>query len=433
MSAENRKIVVAATGDSMITGRISIHEKCRKVAEVIRSANVGFTNCEMLFHDCESYPMPRGIGIGANMVAEPFLAKELAWAGFKIASLCNNHIGDFGVQGLYSTMKSLNDAGIVYAGAGRDLDEAREPKYLETENGRVALTASCWDPWQERWERASNMKAGVPARPGINLLRVDVHHNVTKKSFDALKEIVAEVGLDPPGGFGRGQTKVDELNLLGHRFRLDDSPGTSRIIKKKDLEENLLSIRDARKSADWVIVSFHSETIEARGKEYPPEFICEYARACIDAGADAFIGHGPHILRGIEIYKEKPIFYSLGNFIAQYYSMKKITPDHYEFLGLDERARPSDVFEALPPLQSPYGDWRFTSVLPVFELTGNKLTDLKLFPLKLGLGEKHRAHLGYPELAEGKEAEEIVERLRKISEEWNTQIVGKNGVYRVTL
>ena len=49
----------------------------------------------------------------------------------------------------------------------------------------------------------------------------------------------------------------------------------------------------------------------------PADFIPIFARAVIDAGADVFVGHGPHVLRGIEIYKGKPIFYSLSNFIFQ--------------------------------------------------------------------------------------------------------------------
>jgi len=433
LSSQQRRIIVAATGDSMISRRISVHEKSKQVAEIIRTADVGFTNCEMLFHNCESYPMPRGIGIGGNMCAEPHLAGELAWFGFGITSLCNNHVCDYGAHGIFSTMKALGQAGIVYAGAGRDLGEAREPKYLETKKGRVALTASCWDPWQERWERASNMRAGVPARPGINLLRVDTQYVVSEESLDALTKVISEVGLNPPGGVERSERKGDDATFLGRKFRLGDKPGIYREISEQDYEEEILSIKDAKRAADWVLVSFHSETSDSKGKEYPPDFICKYARACIDAGADAFIGHGPHILRGIEIYSGKPIFYSLGNFIAQNYTLKKITHDQYEFFGLGEKARPSDLHEARHPPPPPYGEWRFTSVVPVFELADDRLTDLKLYPIVLGLSEKKRAHIGYPELANETQAEEIIHRLREISAEWKTRITSENGVYKVVL
>ena len=42
-----------------------------------------------------------------------------------------------------------------------------------------------------------------------------------------------------------------------------------------------------------------------------------FAKAAIDAGADAFLGTGVHVLRGIEIYKGRPIFYGLGEFFRQ--------------------------------------------------------------------------------------------------------------------
>jgi poly-gamma-glutamate synthesis protein (capsule biosynthesis protein) len=433
MSDQTRKIAVAATGDSMISRRISVHKESEPVAKIIREADARFTNCEMLFHNCESYPMPRTIGIGSNMCAEPSIAKELAWIGFNIASLCNNHTCDYGSQGIFSTMKALDDAGIVYSGVGRDLDEAMEPKYLETEKGRVALIASCWDPWQERWERASNMKAGIPARPGINLLRVDTQHIVSKESLQVLGKVIDEAKLHPPGGIWSSEREGDQLTFLGNKFKVGSRPGTYWTIRKQDVENTMLSIKDARKSADWVFVSFHSETSDAKGKEYPPDFVCQYARTCIDAGADGFLGHGPHILRGIEIYKKKPIFYSLGNFIAQNYILKKITYDHYEFLGLGSNARPSDFHEARSPPEPPYGDWRFTSIVAVFELTGDGLVDLKLYPVTLGLGEKHRAHIGYPELAEKKHAEEIAERLRRISTQRDIEITYADGAYKVAL
>ena len=438
MTSQTGSIVVAATGDSMITRKISTHRGCERVAEIIRNADVGFTNCEMLFHKCESYSIPRGSGGGHNMYAEPYLAKELAWAGFKITSLCNNHTGDFGAYGIFSTMGALEDAELIHAGAGRDLEEAREPKYLETEKGRVALVASCWDPGMERWERASKMKAGVPPRPGINLLRVETQHNLSKASFDALVKITSELGLNPPGEVSDSAPKGQELTFLGSKFRHGSQTGVKRKVNSADLEENIRSIKDAKRSADWVLASFHSEVVESKGKEYPPEFMCQYARDLIDAGADAFIGHGPHILRGIEIYKRRPIFYSLGNFIAGHYTVKKETYERYEFFGLDERSRPSDLREVQmggtrTPPKPPYGEQRFSSVAAVFELSGDGLIALRLYPLSLGLGEVQASHLGYPEIAEKKQAQEITERIQKISVQWGTKIALENGVYKVTL
>ena len=94
---------------------------------------------------------------------------------------------------------------------------------------------------------------------------------------------------------------------------------------------NLLNINQSaalvdslRGLVDLLVVTFHGGT---EGKTAVrtgngPEFLAKeprgdlrkWARAVIDAGADAVVGHGPHVLRGVEFYKGRPIFYSLGNF-----------------------------------------------------------------------------------------------------------------------
>jgi hypothetical protein len=58
-----------------------------------------------------------------------------------------------------------------------------------------------------------------------------------------------------------------------------------------------------------------SQTAESLGRE-PRGDLRAWARAVIDAGADAIVGHGPHVLRGIEFYRDRPIVYSLGNFLT---------------------------------------------------------------------------------------------------------------------
>jgi poly-gamma-glutamate synthesis protein (capsule biosynthesis protein) len=74
-----------------------------------------------------------------------------------------------------------------------------------------------------------------------------------------------------------------------------------------------LKIKELRAAGvDVVIVSYHG------GVEYTPQPTDEtraFARACVDAGADAFVGHHPHVTQGVEWYNGKPIFFSLGNFV----------------------------------------------------------------------------------------------------------------------
>jgi len=91
-----------------------------------------------------------------------------------------------------------------------------------------------------------------------------------------------------------------------------------------ELDRSTAVVDSVRKVADVLLVTFHGgrEGADAQHVDTMPEFLGReprgdlrlWAHAVIDAGADAVIGHGPHVLRGIEFYRGKPIAYSLGNF-----------------------------------------------------------------------------------------------------------------------
>ena len=125
----------ALTGDSIITRKLSVYAEpaFMRVIGLVRNADVAFTNLEMLFHDYEPYAMSSSGG--TYMRAEPALVKDLVWAGFDMVSRANNHAGDYGVLGMNLTTKYVADAGLVQAGVGQSLAEAREAKFLDTAQG----------------------------------------------------------------------------------------------------------------------------------------------------------------------------------------------------------------------------------------------------------------------------------------------------------
>ena len=110
---------MALTGDAVITRKLSVYDepKFLDLIALIREADVAFTNVEVLFHDYEPYPM-HGSG-GTYMRADPAFAKELAWAGFDLVSLANNHAGDYGVDGMRLTQRYVRETGLVGAGTGK--------------------------------------------------------------------------------------------------------------------------------------------------------------------------------------------------------------------------------------------------------------------------------------------------------------------------
>ena len=138
-----------------------------KLFDLIRGADAAFTNLETLFHDYEAPPAHESGGTW--MRTDPPILKELVWAGFDLVSRANDHAGDFGPLGAQITSQYVRDAGLVEAGVGNSLAEAREARFLETPKGRVALisAASTFTPHS----RAGSTRGDMPARPGLSPLR----------------------------------------------------------------------------------------------------------------------------------------------------------------------------------------------------------------------------------------------------------------------
>lgn len=176
--------------------------------------------------------------------------------------------------------------------------------------------------------------------------------------------------------------------------------------------------------------------IARESARYPAGFVREFAKACLDAGADVFLGHGPHVLQGIEIHNRKPIFYSLGNFIVQNLTVKKVSFDQYRLFDLDYSAKPSDFFAArsgqIPPSGMPYAEWWFESIIPVIQLDTNGETQIALYPIAIDSPGANSFPKGSPHLASPRQAEGIIEHLRDISKEWDTAIIFDNGIGRIS-
>jgi len=435
MQAEDRgkekRLVLAATGDSLITRRLStnLEEDFLSVVKLIRSADIAFTNLETTVHDFKGYPAAQSGG--AWMVSPPYVAEELKWAGFNLLSRANNHTMDWSEGGMFATSEILDKAGPTHAGVGKDLAEARRPAYMDTSKGRVALisASSTFAPWG----RAGYARREVQGRPGLNPLRFETTYYVRRETFDALRKLNEELGL---ARFRAGE-RPDELTLLGIRFVVEDTARIEMHVHGGDSEGNLRSVKEASRQADWVVVSLHTHE---RGKDVyaPASFVITFAKACIDAGADAVVMHGAHVLRGVEVYKDRPIYYSLSNFIYQSRSLEKLPEDIYERYGLGADATPADAFDIMEERYYSSQEPRIDGGAP--HLTGTtysavalscfedrKLTELKLYPVTLG-PERHRIHCGYPRLARGDLGKKIIDQMIQLSVPFGTRIEYKDGV-----
>jgi poly-gamma-glutamate synthesis protein (capsule biosynthesis protein) len=211
------------------------------------------------------------------------------------------------------------------------------------------------------------------------------------------------------------------------KFRLapasSNRPAVRTAANAKDIAAMVRWVKEARGLSDLVVVSLHAHE-QAESKEIPAEFIPVFARQMIDAGADIVAGHGPHLLRGLELYKGKPIFYSLGNFIGQNELVAKIPADGYERFRADPDLTPGEVYRKRTnddqggfPADRRY--WE--SVAPVLTWEGRELRSVELLPISLGWKEpRHRR--GRPRLAEGEEARSILDRFAALSKPFGTTV-----------
>jgi len=418
----DRPVTFALTGDSLITQKLSVFDEPEftRLIAGIRTADVAFTNLEMLFHDYEPYPSTESGG--TYMRADPAILKDILWAGFDMVGMANNHTVDYGVEGLRINLRYVKESGIVHAGVGEDLALARAPGYLDSRVGRVALI-SCASTYPS-FGMAGPARAPVRGRPGLNPLRFTTTYQLDAEGMAALRAAMAKMPGARPGGDGE-----KSIRFLNNRFELAEKPGVVTTVNPQDLKEITTVIRGAKKQADWVVVSVHSHESSQGVREKPSQFFEAFAHAAIDAGADMIAGSGPHILRPIEIYKGKPIFYCLGNFIFQNETLDFFPAENYFPLGLGPEATPSDFNDArysndTRSFPADEKIWLSVVAFPVFR--GGKLDRIDLWPIALG-HKKPRSQRGRPVLVEGETAQKILQQLSDMSAPYGTKLVIEDG------
>lgn len=422
----------AATGDSFIT-RCLPHgdQDFRAVSDLLHQAEVRFTNLETTVHNHEGYPSAFSGGTWA--MSPPGVLRVLQDYGFNMIGWANNHTLDYLYGGLEATERYLDQFGFVHAGAGKNLAEASAPRYLECGSARVALIAATatFHPW---WI-AGDQRPDCGGRPGINPIRYITTHVVTPDKMKQLQQIADSIEINAANkllideGFMHAPGK--EVFLFGNaRFTTGSQDGTRTEPHPADLQRILKTITEASKRADYVIVSLHAHEMKGDLKEQPADFVTTFARACIDTGAHAVIGHGPHILRGIELYRNRPIFYSLGDFIFQTETVDSQPADFYGHYGLDHSHHVADILSAMSDnytrgLCAHREVWE--AVIPIWKMVDGELTQLDLYPIELGFDEPIY-RMGWPKLSQNLS---ILERLQELSAPYGTKIEISNAVGRV--
>jgi poly-gamma-glutamate synthesis protein (capsule biosynthesis protein) len=427
-------MIFCATGDSFLNRCVPENDPdVGEIASVIGKAEARITNLETTIQDSEGYPAAFSGGTWAK--AAPAVLDTLKMYGFNLISWANNHTLDYSHGGLIATQRHLNQYGFVHAGAGKNLHEASTPKYLECPSGRVALIA-CASTFDPTWIAGEQRKDEI-GRPGVNPLRFETTYVISKERLDQLKCTAERTNINTEDeqaieeGF-KIPPKEGVFLFGGHQFVAGDEEGKVTIPHSGDMERVAESIKEAVRKADYVLVSIHAHEMKGRSKDQPAEYLVTFARNCIDAGASAVVGHGPHVLRAIEIYKNCPIFYSTGNFIFHTETVTSQPSDFFEKYGLGPS---NNVADALDAMSQNYtrglcvnpGVWE--SVIPLWCMKNGRVTDLTLYPIELGF-ELPPYRMGWPRISK---RIDILERLAALSEPFGTSIVLKGSVGKIDL
>lgn len=284
-------ITIRAVGDMLFPHREPEwdSQQFAELGQLIENADFAFANLENPLVD-HGLPIPK-VDIARADVARIALMQRL---GLNAVSIGNNHIMDFGVEGLESTTRALNKAKIDFAGAGHTRDSAFAATHLTVKDLKVALISV------------------------VNCFSLRLEH-------------YADV-------FEASRHQAGAAVIQGHQVRLPTG-GTATAPSEVTLQLLEDSIRRARRKADVVIVSMHTHWGADTAQVDPGRQVI--TRAAIEAGADLIIGHGPHAINGIEVYKDRFIVHSMGNFFFHIpEGIAETSPDSCPFVApmiADER------------------------------------------------------------------------------------------------
>ena len=241
-----KNITISCVGDISFNGRYDTLLATRGTEFPFQEVRNIFSQSDLVIGNLESPLVEDSVlpafPLKTPLRGHPGYAEGLKWAGFDIMNLSNNHILDYGEEGVNSTQRILGKHGIRYFGYGRNIEAARKLK-IET----------------------------------VNYVKV---------GFLGYTDVV----IDSPFYADKGNKGIAKFDIKA---------AETDVIESKKLVDILII------NIHWGIEYFHLPN---------PQQMTQ-ARRLIDSGADIIIGHHPHLLQGIEIYKNGVIAYSLGNFI----------------------------------------------------------------------------------------------------------------------
>jgi poly-gamma-glutamate capsule biosynthesis protein CapA/YwtB (metallophosphatase superfamily) len=392
----------------------------RGVATILEQASLAVANFELAMAATPEALPAAVTGPPAWPRAVPTAARMLRALGVGAVSLANNHVLDAGADGLDVLQARLDEVGIAHSGAGRNLETAQRPAVVDTTEGRVAVVSVTLS--FAPGTRAFPSQGDIAGRPGVNGLRYSRRLTVDDAAFAGLAAAF-------PPALLRRNPDGRSWDLHGLTVERGSVGGMRLVADRGDLEALAASVRHARAATDVVVVSLHAHEPGNRVDEVP-EIVREVAHLAVDSGADVVHGHGPHRLRGIEVYRGRPIFYSLGNFVFPDRDLSPRAADVFEDHATNVL---SPVASADPPVVDFSEDvWR-QSAIALVRMEHGAVSRVELHPIDLGVGvgvgvgEDMRTR-GLPRVAPPTIGSTILERLQRLSAALGATVSVNSGI-----
>ena len=297
---------ICSVGDAILLEKFPADYDVTSIKKIVEQADIRLFNLENVLSDRAIYGSTY-CG-GTWLLAKEDTLDDTLRFGFNGCSFANNHTMDFSYDGLFDTLAAAKKRKLPICGAGKDLKEASDYTVIETDGGKCALISIC--ATFNDAARAGNPSEYLTGRPGLNPLRFSVEYRITPEHMRALKEISAGTHIDGRRNRSRmgGYTPMPPEGCFGfgeYTFRESDVEGKFSKVNAVDMARTEQTIKDALAECENVIVNIHSHEIKHDTDDEPDDFLIEFCRKCIDAGASAVIGTGTHQLKAIEIYKGK--------------------------------------------------------------------------------------------------------------------------------
>lgn len=364
------EVLLTAVGDMIISTAAAARTtpQAQQIYRVLRDADVAFGNCEQAIASV-GYIEPKASVMGWPPILDDFKA-----AGFDMLALANNHYMDLGEAAALQGLEEIRKRGFTFAGGGKNLEEALTPGIFNAKGLRIGLLAfwcspATMSPGYMDFARASKNKPGVAIITGF------------------------EVSLPDTQG-----------------------PASLMLPQASDIKMLAEAVGRARPQVDFLMVSFHMHwgSGDRNQVQHGRKLICH---AAVDAGADLVIGHGPHVLNAVEVYRGKPILYSLGHF---YFQVLKDGKSLSHFMQ-----SPAMVTNVENNYNTP--EHRMSAIARMFVRAG-RVTKLDLLPVTVDVQKD-----GNPSFANETEGQKIMTALQNLSKPYGTEVRSQGWYSEVLL